>query len=145
MKAPSVAMYQLVRQARIGRLATAGPDCLPHVVPVCFALIGDTVYSAVDEKPKRTAHLRRVANIAATGRASLLVDEYHEDWSRLWWIRVDGVGRLVSDSAEVERAIAGLVEKYPQYAQRPPRGPVVAIDVARWVSWSASGDIATAL
>ncbi|SDY68797.1 PPOX class probable F420-dependent enzyme, Rv0121 family [Micromonospora pattaloongensis] len=129
-----------VESARVARLATVDPDGNPHLVPVCFALRGDVVYTAIDEKPKRDAHPRRLANLEATGRACLLVDEYREDWSRLWWVRLDGRGRVVDDgTAEAADARAGLTARYPQYAQRPPRGPVVAIEVSRWSGWSISG------
>jgi PPOX class probable F420-dependent enzyme len=131
-------MRGLVRAARVGRLATVDGDGVPHLVPVCFALIGDTAYHAVDHKPKRSRRLRRIANIEATGRVSLLVDEYDEDWSRLWWVRLDGTGRVVTDEPEVSRAVAALVARYPQYRDTPPAGPVVAVDITRWSGWSAS-------
>jgi PPOX class probable F420-dependent enzyme len=132
-------MRRLVADARVGRLATAGADGLPHAVPVCFALVGDVAYTAVDHKPKRGTRLRRIANIEATGRACLLVDAYREDWSTLWWVRVDARARVVGDPAEAGRALAALVDKYPQYAAAPPPGPVLALDVERWSGWSAAG------
>lgn len=126
-----------VATAQVGRLATVGGDGRPHAVPICFALQGETVYSAVDHKPKRATQLRRVANLTETGRACLLVDEYTEDWSTLWWVRLDAAGRVVDDPAERAAAVAALVEKYPQYRERPPAGPVIALDVTRWSGWSA--------
>jgi PPOX class probable F420-dependent enzyme len=114
--------------ARVARLATAGP----HIVPICFALDGDTLWSAVDAKPKRTRELRRLENIARDPRVSVLVDEYDEDWSRLWWARADGVA-TVHDSGPVEL----LVARYEQYAGSPPAGPFIAIAVERWSGWSA--------
>jgi PPOX class probable F420-dependent enzyme len=128
----------LVEAARVARLATVGPDGRPHLVPICFVLLGDTVYSAVDHKPKRSARLRRLANIRATGRASVLVDEYREDWRQLWWVRLDGSARVVDDPAEAARAVAALAGKYEQYARQPPAGPVLAVTVTRWSGWSAS-------
>jgi PPOX class probable F420-dependent enzyme len=127
---------RLVESARVARLATVGPDGRPHLVPVAFVLLGKVVYSAIDEKPKRSTRLRRLANIEATGRACLLIDEYREDWSALWWVRLDGNGRVVSDPAEADRALAALAAKYPQYVERPPRGPVLAVDVTNWATWS---------
>jgi PPOX class probable F420-dependent enzyme len=129
-------LRRLVESARVARLATVGADGQPHLVPVCFALLDDTAYSAVDHKPKRTARLRRLTNIEATGRACLLVDHYAEEWETLWWVRLDGLGRVVADPAEAGRAIAALVDKYPQYAARPPAGPVLAVDVTGWSGWS---------
>jgi PPOX class probable F420-dependent enzyme len=131
-------MRAAVADARVARLATVRPDGRPHVVPVCFALVDDVVYSAVDQKPKRSRDLVRLANVEATGVASLLVDGYAEDWSTLWWVRLDGPARIATDPAEADRAIAALTSKYPQYAARPPAGPVLALTVDDWTGWSAS-------
>ena len=134
----SETMRRLVSTAPVGRLATVRRDGRPHVVPICFVVTNDVVYSAVDNKPKRHRHLQRISNVAATGTASLVVDEYDDDWSRLWWVRLDGRARLVDDRAEAERAISSLSDKYPQYRDQPPSGPVLAVDVERWVGWSAT-------
>jgi PPOX class probable F420-dependent enzyme len=131
------AMRSAVSSARVGRLATVSEHNTPHIVPVCFALHDDVVYHAIDHKPKRTTRLRRIRNIEATGSASLLVDAYEEDWSSLWWVRLDGRARVVTGDPEVDRAVSALVAKYPQYRERPPRGPVLALDVTRWTGWSA--------
>jgi PPOX class probable F420-dependent enzyme len=131
-------MRRSVQAARVARLATVAADGAPHLVPVCFALIGDTVYHAVDHKPKKSRRLRRVANIEATARVSLLVDDYDEDWSRLWWVRLDGAGRVVTDEPEVSAAVAALVARYPQYRETPPAGPVIAVDIDHWSGWSAA-------
>jgi PPOX class probable F420-dependent enzyme len=122
--------------ARVARLATVGEDGAPHLVPIVFVLLDETVYSVVDQKPKRSADLRRLANVRATGRAALLVDHYEEDWKALWWVRADGRGRVLEPGEpEAGRAVAALRQRYPQ--QRAA-GPVLAIDVTRWSGWSAS-------
>jgi PPOX class probable F420-dependent enzyme len=127
--------------ARVARLASAGTDGRPHIVPVVFALAGDTIVHAVDGKPKRTRALRRLANIAANPRVALLADEYDDgDWERLWWVRADGVARVLEPSDdEARRALALLAARYAQYRTDPPAGPVVAVDVIRWRGWSAAG------
>ncbi len=130
-------MRRLVGSSPVGRLGTVGADRQPHVVPICFALVGNVIYSAVDHKPKRSTRLRRVANIEATGRACLLVDEYSNDWSRLWWVRVDGRARVVRDADEARAAVAALTAKYEQYVERPPTGAVIAVEADRWSGWSA--------
>ena len=123
--------------ARVARLATAGRDG-PHVVPIVFAVAGDTVYHAVDHKPKRTTALKRLANLDADPRASLLADAYDEDWERLWWVRADGTARVLDPGdGEAREAVRLLAERYAQYRSRPPEGPVVAVDVRRWSGWSA--------
>jgi PPOX class probable F420-dependent enzyme len=121
--------------ARVARLATAGADGRPHLVPICFAVAGDTVYSAVDDvKPKATMRLRRLANVAANPAVCLLADHYDEDWRALWWVRADGQGRVLEDAPA---AIALLAERYEQYRAAPPAGPVLAVEVERWSGWSA--------
>jgi len=106
------------------------------VVPCCFALDADTLYSAVDAKPKSTLDLRRVQNIRSNSAVSLLVDHYDDaDWSQLWWVRVDGNGRTADDAVERARAIALLSTKYEQYRALPPPGPVLAVDIDRWRTW----------
>ncbi|WP_155370189.1 TIGR03668 family PPOX class F420-dependent oxidoreductase [Catellatospora vulcania] len=131
---------QRFASARVARLATVGPSGAPHLVPVVFALAGDTVYSAVDRKPKRTLALRRLANVAADPRVCLLADHYADDWSALWWVRADGTARiLAADESEATTALSLLAERYPQYVAQPPPGPVLAVDVTRWTEWSAAG------
>ena len=122
--------------ARVARLATTGPDG-PHIVPITFAVAGDTIYHAVDHKPKRTTDLKRLANLRADPRASVLADRYDEDWTQLWWARADGSARILEP--DHRPAIELLRERYPQYRDRPPEGPVVAVDVTRWSTWTASG------
>jgi PPOX class probable F420-dependent enzyme len=123
--------------AAVARLATVRPDGAPHIVPVCFAVAADTIYTAVDGKPKRTLELARLANVAAEPRVALLADHYDDDWTRLWWVRVDGDARLVTDAAERELALAALAAAYPQYAATPPRGAVLAVAPRRFSGWSA--------
>lgn len=129
-------------EARVGRLATVGADGRPHLVPLVFAVVDDTIYSVVDAKPKRTTRLRRLANIAVNPKVSVLVDHYEDDWRKLWWVRADGTARVVPlDSAEGRLALGSLTARYPQYATTVPPGPVLAVDVERWVSWSpTAGD-----
>jgi len=126
--------------ARVARLATVDASGQPHLVPLVFVLSGETIYSAVDAKPKRSTALRRLANVVANPRVALLVDHYDEDWENLWWVRADGAGRVLDpDAPEARSAVALLAERYPQYRSQPPPGPVLAIDVDHWTSWSATG------
>ena len=119
----------------MGRLATVTVEARPHVVPCCFALDGDIIYSAIDAKPKSTLSLQRLANLRANSSAALLVDHYTDDWSALWWVRVDGRGRVIGAGAERDAAIALLTAKYGQYEAEPPPGPVIALDAVVWRSW----------
>jgi PPOX class probable F420-dependent enzyme len=131
-------MRSLVEAGRVARLATVDAAGRPHLVPVCFALSGDSVHIAVDHKPKRSTELRRTANLRATGQACLLVDRYDDDWSQLWWVRLDGRGRVVVDRAEASAALIALATKYPQYREQSPVGPVLAIEIERYRGWSAT-------
>jgi PPOX class probable F420-dependent enzyme len=123
--------------ARVARLATTDPDGRPHLVPVVFAVDGETVYTAIDRKPKRSRTLRRIENARARPDVTILVDRYDEDWSQLWWIRLRGRARVLDAGDERLRALQLLAEKYPQYQEEPPDGPVLAVDVTDTRVWSA--------
>jgi PPOX class probable F420-dependent enzyme len=129
--------------ARVARLGTVDATGGVRLVPVCFAVVDGWVVSAVDHKPKRTGQLRRLDDMRAAGTATLLVDHYEEEWSQLWWVRVRGRA-VVLDDADAHAglraaALAALVDKYPQYVERPPTGAVwrIAMDEVRW--WRGSG------
>ena len=127
----------LFATADVARLATVRGDGAPHVVPVCFAIAGGIVYTAVDAKPKRTLALARLAHIASEPRVALLADRYDDDWTRLWWVRIDGEARVVADADERGRALAALAQAYTQYAEAPPQGAVIAIEPRRFSGWRA--------
>ena len=129
----------LFAAARVARLATVGAAGRPHLVPVVFAVAGDVVYSAVDAKPKRTTALRRLENVRENPRVALFADHYDDsDWDALWWVRADGVARVLDGSdPEALRAIELLVARYAQYRERPPRDQVLAVSVERWSGWRA--------
>jgi PPOX class probable F420-dependent enzyme len=131
-------MRQRVQAARVARLATASADGRPHIVPVCFALDGDTLFFAVDGKPKRTTDLKRLRNISANPAVSMVVDHYEDDWTQLWWVRLDGTARIVPPGDDSERALDLLSARYPQYRRARPDGPVVAVAIERVTGWTAS-------
>lgn len=137
-------MRRRVAGARVARLATVDPAGRPTVVPCTFALAtgvpaGDAVYTAVDEKPKGTRELARLRNIEARPeQVAVVVDHYEEDWSRLWWVRLRGRGRVLRGGDERERALELLGRKYEQYREARPGGAVIALDVEEWKGWSAA-------
>ncbi|MDP7704572.1 MULTISPECIES: TIGR03668 family PPOX class F420-dependent oxidoreductase [unclassified Mycobacterium] len=121
----------------VARLATVAPDGIPHLVPVVFAVDGDVVYTAVDAKPKKHQRLRRLANIEHNPAVSLLADHYAEDWTQLWWVRVDGTATVAADGPALHTGYRLLRAKYPQYQSVPLDGPVITVTATRWSSWHA--------
>ncbi|SHN74737.1 TIGR03668 family PPOX class F420-dependent oxidoreductase [Cryptosporangium aurantiacum] len=122
--------------ARVVHLATADAAGVPHLVPATFALHADTVVIAVDAKPKRHQRLKRLDNLAANPRACVLADRYDDDWTQLWWVRADGVARILTGPDETREPIDRLAAKYPQYRSQRPAGPVIALRVTRWIGWA---------
>jgi PPOX class probable F420-dependent enzyme len=117
-------------------LATVAPTG-PHLVPIVFGMNGDVVVTAVDDKPKRSRRLQRLANIANNPAVSLLVDRYDDDWDQLWWVRADGMARVIDGDVSMQPALDLLVERYEQYRRLRPEGPVIEVTVTRWSGWSA--------
>jgi PPOX class probable F420-dependent enzyme len=128
-------MRNRLRDAPVARLATITPGGAPHIVPCCFVLDADTIFTAVDAKPKSTLQLARLANIGNHPMASLLVDHYENDWNRLWWVRVDGSARILEGDEPRDRALALLAAKYEQYRAEQPQGAVIAIEISGWRAW----------
>jgi PPOX class probable F420-dependent enzyme len=123
--------------ARIARLATLRADGRPHIVPIVFTFDGEVVRTIADPKPKRGLDLLRHRNIAANPSVSLMVDEYTESWQAIWWVRADGIGRVVEGGPERDETIRQLRAKYPQYAEwTQPFGAAIVIRVHRLVSWT---------
>lgn len=131
--------WELFATARLARLATLRPDGSPHLVPVVFALDQQEVVSAVDQKPKTSSRLARLANIERDPRVALLADHYSEDWSQLWWVRIDGVARVVHRGRSHRQALEALADRYQQYRQQPPQGAVLRVTPHRVSGWSGAG------
>ena len=139
----SDAARELLDRSRIARLATADARGRPHVVPLCFARVGDEIVFVVDEKPKRSGKtLKRMRNIAENPAVALVVDVYDEDWRRLEYALVHGRAQVVEDSGERARALEALRDRYPQYrsmALDADRNPVVRITATRAHHWRFAG------
>lgn len=124
---------------RVGRLSTIRPDGLPHVVPITYASLGEAVVTMIDHKPKTTMRLQRLVNVEANPMVSLVVDHWSEEWTELWWVRVDGTGLVHRDDDVWREARMVLVAKYPQYRERPPEGPAIVISIDHLSSWQGTG------
>jgi PPOX class probable F420-dependent enzyme len=152
--------WDQVERARVARLATIGPDLLPDLVPVTFALVGSLsppgrdaqprfqtaqstsglgrLVTAVDHKAKTTRRLRRLDNVRARPDVTVLIDHYDDDdWSALWWVRLHGRGRIIDDLPS--EALAALTVKYAPYRDIAPAGPLIDIELTGWQWWSAAG------
>jgi PPOX class probable F420-dependent enzyme len=126
-----------VAESRVARLATIDADGRAHLVPIVFALDEDTLYSAVDAKPKASRTLRRIENARHRPDVTVLVDHYDEDWDRLWWVRLRGRARVLDGGDEAAEALALLVDRYAPYRREPPGLPVLAVDIVEWRGWAA--------
>jgi PPOX class probable F420-dependent enzyme len=129
---------QFVAERRVAYLATADRVAVPHVVPVCFAVAGETLYITIDEKPKRTSGraLKRIRNIAENPVVAVVVDRYDEDWTRLGWVMLHGRAEILAEGTEHDAAQALLRSRYPQLeAMQIARHPVIAVRIGRTTSW----------
>jgi len=124
--------------APVGRFASITPDGRPHLVAVTFVVSDGSVVHLIDNKPKTTSRLQRLRNVERTPRACLLVDNYDEDWSALWWVRVDGGTSVETEGEKWEMARASLAKKYPQYRESPPTGHAIFLSIDRVTHWEGS-------
>lgn len=133
---------QRFSEAPVARLATVSPRGAPRIVPIVFVLLGDgdhdVLWSPVDDKPKSTRALRRLADIESSPRASVLVDHYADDWAELWWVRADGTAAVQeAHTPNGVAAVSALRDKYPQ-ERDAHLGPLVRVEVDTWRCWSAT-------
>jgi len=128
----------LLEAERVARLAYLDDDGRPRVLPVTFAVAADAVWSAIDEKPKRTAEPARVRFLSRRPEAALVADRYDDDWSRLAWVELLGRIDVVAVESSPD-AQAALAAKYEPYARRTPPGPLLRLTVERTLHWRAAG------
>jgi len=134
----SDAERRFLAQQRIAHLATADRRAVPHVVPVCFAVAGSSLYVAIDEKPKRgpVTALKRLRNIAENPAVAVIVDRYEEDWARLGWCMLHGHAEILHEGQEHQDAQALLRSRYPQLrAMQIASYPVIAVRTEGTTSW----------
>ena len=108
------------------------------MVVVTFAVDGDTIYTAVDQKPKSGTNLKRLRNVGENPMVTMLADHYSDDWETLWWVRADGRAAILADQRQMAAPLALLANRYWQYRQAPPTGPVLAVTVGRWTGWTGA-------
>jgi PPOX class probable F420-dependent enzyme len=122
----------------VARLGTADGQGRPHVVVATFAVDGDTIYTAVDQKPKSGKTLKRLRNIGENPWVTMLADHYTDDWETLWWVRADGRAAILADQRQMAAPLRLLADRYWQYRLKPPPGPVLAVTVERWSGWTGA-------
>ncbi len=131
-------LIRLIDRRRVAHLATVDADSVPHVVPICFVRDGNNLYSVIDRKPKSAdaTELKRVRNIIANPRVSVIMDHYEEDWSRLWYVLIWGTASILHKGPQHARAIAMLRRKYAQYDQMAIGDrPVIRVQTTKVVAW----------
>lgn len=137
-----------IESQRVARLATADERGRPHVVPICFALDGGTLYTPIDEKPKSGDYtrLRRLRSIAINPHVQVLFDLYDDaDWSRLRYVQLRGAARVIDIGDEHTGALVLLRARYAQYVGMKLEGrPIIVIDVERVVTWAAAASTSSA-
>ena len=128
-----------VEAARVARMATTDHASIPHVIPVCFVLAGERLYTIVDHKPKRRpTALKRLRNIADNPSVAIVVDRWDEDWSRLAWVMMQGRAQVVADDADYAAAVSALRAKYAQYAAvtfARATHPLIAVRIEHVIAW----------
>lgn len=145
MKLPEDCVEALLRRWPVARLATLDEGRV-HLVPIVFAWWEGALWSPIDGKPKRGGELQRVRNVRREPRVTVLLDRYDADWSRLWWLRLEGRAEVVTTEApehdpRFAEPAARLRAKYPQYRSTPLfRGDptLLRVHVERRVTWCAS-------
>jgi coenzyme F420-0:L-glutamate ligase / coenzyme F420-1:gamma-L-glutamate ligase len=131
-----------VQAHRVARLATVDGAGCPLVLPICYTVAEETLYSPIDAKPKRVPvqRLKRLRNIEENPQVALVIDDYAEDWTQLAYVILQGTAEIVTGGSPFERAVAALREKYPQYQQMPiEENPMIAVHLTHVVSWGAVG------
>ncbi|MEQ8718269.1 MAG: TIGR03668 family PPOX class F420-dependent oxidoreductase [Acidimicrobiales bacterium] len=129
-------MRRRANDARIAKLGTVDSKNRPHIVPCCFVIVGETLFSPVDHvKPKSNRTLKRLRNIEQQPTVTVLVDHYDEDWRELWWIRLDGTAAVAQTSRHRGPVIELLVTKYPQYDSASFRNQLIVVQISRWTGW----------
>jgi PPOX class probable F420-dependent enzyme len=133
-------VQEFVRAHRVARLGTVDDAGRPLVLPICYVVAGEMLYSPTDAKPKRVPvqRLKRLKNIQDNPQVALLIDDYSDDWTQLAYVILHGRAEIVTGGSPFERAVAALREKYPQYLHMAIQdNPMIAVHLMRAVSWGA--------
>jgi PPOX class probable F420-dependent enzyme len=125
----------LLDEIAVGHLGFLDESGHPRVQPITFARVGDELVSAIDLKPKRGVPAR-IRRLQADPRATLTVDRYDADWTRLAWVQVLATATIEPVDAAALRA---LQHRYPAYRSQPPPGPLIRLSPTRVLSWRWSG------
>jgi len=131
----------LLRESRLGHLATSNRSRVPHVVSICFVFHEGWIYSSIDEKPKRREpeELRRIINIRANPNVCVVIDHYEENWRKLKFIIIHGKAEMIQSGKEHQQAITQLRKKYQQYRSMSLQTrPIIKISPTRIKTWRSA-------
>lgn len=128
-----------MQRQRAGRLATSDEEGHPTAIPVCYAFDGQHFLIALDEKPKSVnpRQLKRVRNIEARHEASLLIDQYSDDWSQLGYVLIHARAEIIAPTDALHTlALPLLRARYVQYQTMALEAlPMIVLTPERVNSW----------
>ncbi len=132
-----------ISEGRVGRLATADASGQPLVVPICYAFDGESLFSAIDAKPKTPGPqgLKRIRNIRENPRVSVVIDRYDEEWTRLRYVIIQGQAEILTEGGNYSRGVDLLLAKYPQYRSMGldrEAGLMIRVEPGRVTAWQYS-------
>jgi PPOX class probable F420-dependent enzyme len=133
----------IIDKARVARLATVDTEFKPHLIPVVFVFDNGRYFIPIDEKTKRSRpeKLKRAKNIQQNPNVALLIDEYNEDWKKLYFIMIQGKASIVGKELEqnemllLEKAHKLLSDKYVQYQKIGIGEYVIMIIPQKVITW----------
>jgi len=120
--------------AHLGLLDEAGR---PRVQPITYVRVQGALWSAIDDKPKRKTPAR-IKRLQDNPNATITVDRYDDDWTKLAWVQVVGVVAVL-DLTGHDEVLQALKDRYPAYRERPPKGPLLRLQPELVIWWRASG------
>ena len=109
-------------EPRLGRLATIGPDGLPHIVPLSWSY--NPALDTIDIGGRDFARTRKFRNVQANPRVALVIDDVVPPWQPR--------AVMVRGSAEALQDAAG--------ADGERLGPIIRVHPTEVISWGLDGN-----
>ena len=129
----------LIKRAKVARLATVDQKSHPYVVPVVFVFHENSFFIPLDEKVKtvNARKLKRVKNIEKNPNVTLLIDEYQNDWKKLFFLMIHGKATVTDgkNSKIMDKVHKLLISKYPQYKKIGVGNSCIKINTTKVTFW----------